>query len=115
MSTPDLKPGKTLNPETVNLVKKFYECDEISHQMSGKKDFVSIKVDGKAIHVLQFLILNTLKESYVLFKEHYPDKKISFSKFCELRLKNCVFAGSAGTHLVCVCAIHQNAKLFNDL
>lgn len=111
MSAPDLKPGKALSPETANLVKNFYECDEISRQMPGKKDFVSIKVDGKAVHVQKFLILNTLRESYVLFKEHYPDKKIGFSKFCELRPKNCVLAGSAGTHSVCVCAIHQNAKL----
>lgn len=35
----------------------------------------------------------------------------SFSKFAELRPRNCVLAGASGTHTVCVCAIHQNVKL----
>ena len=36
---------------------------------------------------------------------------MGFSKFAELRPKWCVLAGSTGTHSVCVCSIHQNAKL----
>lgn len=111
MSSPDLKPGKTLSSETVDIVRKFYESDEVSRQMPGKKDFVSVKADGKRVHVQKFLILNTLRECFVLFKERHPEQKIGFSKFCELRPKHCVLPGSAGTHSVCVCTIHQNAKL----
>ena len=37
--------------------------------------------------------------------------KIGFSKFAELRPKECVIAGSSGTHSVCVCTTHQNVKL----
>lgn len=111
MSSPNPKPGKTLNISTVEIIKKFYECDEVSRQMPGKKDFVSVKIDGKRVHVQKFLILNTLRECFVLFKERYPDHKIGFSKFCELRPKHCVLPGSAGTHSVCVCTLHQNATL----
>ena len=62
--------------------------------------------------VLTFLIylLNILKHIvlvYNLFKN-------SFSKFCELRPKWCVFADSHDTHSVCVCSIHQNAILLVD-
>ena len=48
---------------------------------------------------------------YREFKEKYPDHKIGFSKFAELRPKHCVLAGASGTHSVCVCTIHQNVKL----
>lgn len=58
-----------------------------------------------------FLILNTLRESFILFKKCYPEQKRGFSTFCELHPKHCVLAGSSGTHSVCVCTIHQNAKL----
>ena len=111
MSSPDPKPGRTLDPATVALVKDFYQNEEVSRQMHGKKDFVSVKKYGKHIHVQKYLILTTLREAYVLFKERYPDQKIGFTKFCELRPKHCVLPGSSGTHTVCVCTIHQNAKL----
>lgn len=111
MSSPDPKPGRTLDPATVALVKDFYQNDEVSRQMPGKKDFVSVKKYGKRVHVQKYLILSTLREAYVLFKERYPDQKIGFTKFCELRPKHCVLPGSSGTHTVCVCTIHQNAKL----
>lgn len=111
MSSPNPKPGKTLSQETADLVKRFYESDEVSRQMPGKKDFVSVKINGKRTHVQKYLILNTLRESFVLFKERHPEHKVGFSKFCELRPKHCVLPGSAGTHAVCVCTTHQNAKL----
>lgn len=39
---------------------------------------------------------------------------VSLSKFAQLRPKWCVFAGSSGTHSVCVCTIHQNFKTMLD-
>ena len=57
------------------------------------------------------LILCTLKELYVSFKAKYPNIKVGFSTFASIRPKWCVLAGSAGTHAVCVCTIHQNVIL----
>jgi hypothetical protein len=37
MSTPNLKPGKTLNEVTVEVVKSFYDSDEVSRVVPGKK------------------------------------------------------------------------------
>ena len=39
---------------------------------------------------------------------------MGFSKFCILRPKWCVLAGSSGTHSVCVCSTDQNAVLLFD-
>ena len=79
--------------------------------MPGMKDYVSVNVDGQRQHVQKRLVLCNLKESFEQFKVTYPEHKIGFSKFAELRPKECILAGSSGTHSVCVCTIHQNIKL----
>ena len=79
--------------------------------MPGKKDFVSIRQGSKCVQVQKQLVLSNLKEEYHAFKDAYPDLKIGFSKFAELRPPQCVLAGASGTHSVCVCTIHQNVKL----
>lgn len=111
LSSPNPKPGKTLNEKLANTVREFYESDFVSRIMPGKKDYVSVKqLNGKRICKQKRLALSNLNEVYALFKEKYCDK-IGFSKFAELRPKQCVLAGSSGTHTVCVCSIHQNFKL----
>ena len=52
-----------------------------------------------------------LQELYTTFKEKYQNEKIGFSKFCALRPKWCLLAGSKMTHSVCVCSTHQNVVL----
>ena len=111
MSCPDPKPGKTLDSETAKKVIDLYESEEVSRMMPGKKDFISLKVNGKREHVQKKLILCNLREAFALFKEKHPLLKIGFSKFCELRPKYCILAGASGTHSICVCTTHQNAKL----
>ena len=102
LSHPGPKPGPSLPQETVGVVHAFYEYDNISRVMPGKKDFVSVKQDGKRVHVQKRLVLSNLKEVYHEFKEKFPDLKIGFSKFAELRPKHCLLAGASGTHSVCV-------------
>jgi len=46
LSLPGPKPGPSLPPETVYTVRTFYESDDISRIMPGKKDFVSVKQGG---------------------------------------------------------------------
>lgn len=111
LSSPDPKPGPSLPSETVQIVTDFYQTDEITRIMPGKKDFVSVKQEGGRVHIQKRLILSNLKEVYCAFKDTFPGKKIGFSKFAELRPQHCVLAGASGTHSVCVCTIHQNVKL----
>ena len=100
-----------LSEEVMNNVREFYHQDSISRMMPGKGDCVSVRKDGAKVKVQKRLLLCNLKEAYVVFKSEYPSMKVGFSKFAELRPKNVVLPGSAGTHAVCVCTYHQNVKL----
>ncbi|XP_063604197.1 LOW QUALITY PROTEIN: uncharacterized protein LOC134779822 [Penaeus indicus] len=106
LSLPDPKMGRGLSQVTRDLVLQFYHDEEHTREMS--KDFVSI---GRNIHKQKRLILCNLKELFSSLREKFPEVKIGFSKFCSLRPKWCILPGAAGTHSVCVCIIHQNAKL----
>ena len=74
--------------------------------MPGKKDYVSVRQEGKRVQLQKRLVLNNLRELYQQFKEGHPTLKIGFSKFGEFRPKQCILAGSTVTHCVCVCTIH---------
>ena len=108
LSTPDPKPGSSLPGKTIDLVTNFYQSDEMSRMMPGRKDFVSVKQSEGRVHVQKRLILCNLRELYQVFKDQY---QTGFTKFAELRPKHCVLAGASGTHSVCVCTIHQKLML----
>ena len=73
------KHGCSLPLTTVSLVKDFYEFDDISRIMLGKKDFVSVRQGDQRVHVQKRLLLGNLKEVYQQFKENHPMEKIGFS------------------------------------
>lgn len=103
---------KFLDQSIEEKIVQFYESEENSKQLPGKRDSKSvIQKDGKRQHVQKKLVLMNISELYENFKEKYPDVKIGFSKFASLRPQHCVLAGSSGTHTVCVCTIHENVKL----
>lgn len=104
------KASKKLPEGTINKVVDFYNSDIHGRIMPGKKDTVSVKIDGRRTLVQKRLFLSDLKILHQQFKENNPEHSISFSAFANLRPKHCVTAGSAGTHSVCVCTI-QNCKL----
>lgn len=112
LSTPNPKCGKMLPKDTLNLVESFYTSDDVSRVMPGKKDVASIMTTaGQREHCQKRLLLCNLKEAYAQFKMHHPGVEVGFSKFADLRPKQCVLAGASGTHSVCVCTLHQNTKL----
>jgi hypothetical protein len=78
MSSPNPKPGKTLNKVTVEVVKSFYNSDEVSRVMPGKKYNISIKVSGVKIHKQKRLLLCNVKELYSHFKNSHPGVKVGF-------------------------------------
>jgi len=105
---PEKSKGRALSEETKELVINFYQDEEFSRILPGKKDSVSL---GRNVHKQKHLVLCNLKELFSAFKTGYPSTQIGFSSFCSLRPKWCVLAGASGTHAVCVCTIHQNTKL----
>ena len=98
--------GSYLPQQTRSPVQQLYLSDEVSRVMAVRKDYVSVRQEGKRIHVQ-----NNLCELNKEFKGKFPDLKIRFSKFAELRPKQCVIDSSSGTHCVCMCTIPQNVKL----
>ena len=112
LSTPDRKERVGISQETKECVVCFYQSDDISRLMPGKKDCVTIKLPDRTKEKRQKrLILSNIKEIYSQFKKENPDRKIGFSTFALLRPKWCIPVGAAGTHNVCVCTYHQNVKL----
>lgn len=108
---PNPKQHPSLDENVIDTIVSLYQSDDYTQCMPGKKDYVSIKVDGKSIPIQKRLVLNNLKELYEIFTSTYPTMKCSFSKFASLRPKYCVLAGASGTHSVCVCPIHENVSL----
>ena len=99
--------SKPVSDEVKRLVKDFFEDDRYSRLMPGRKDCVSI---GGGEFEQKRMLLCTLKELYKEFRDIHPNV-VGFSLFCSLKPKSIVFAGSSGTHNVCVCKPHQNIKL----
>lgn len=106
--------GKFLPTSTVEKIVDFYESDTNSKLMPGMKNVVSVKSeDGRCLMQKRLLLLD-LRGLFLAFKENNPDLQVGFSKFAQLRPRQCILAGSSGTHSVCVCTIHQNCKLMLD-
>lgn len=96
-------------PEELKVkVEEFYTDN--SRMLPGKKDYVSVKEEGIRVQKQKMLVLLTLKELYALFNTKNPGQ-IGFSKFAELRPRQCILAGASGTHSVCVCIHHENFSL----
>ena len=90
------KPGRSIsNNNTIEIVHKYYENEEISRMLPGKKDFVSRKVENVRVHKQERLILMNLNELYTDIKEEHPDGiNIGILNFCELLAKNYSTVGS---------------------
>ena len=93
LSTSNPKPGKRTPKAMDKLIKQFYELDHISRQMSGRKDCISMMVNGKKEKVQKRQILCTVYEAYLQLKDEYQNTKLGFSKFAEARPKNVVLPG----------------------
>ena len=109
---PHISKGKVICQDTKHLVRTFFESPEISRICPGVKDCFRIKnEEGIKETVKKQLVLMNLKEAFALYKADPNNPNIGFSSFASLRPRNCVLAGAAGTHSVCVCTYHQNVKL----
>ena len=111
LAEPNKRLGKKISEDTVKCILDFYQSNKYSRCCPGKKEFVSITIDGVKCHKQKRLLLINLKELHLEFS-NTTDHKIGFSKFCQLHPKWFVTVDStSGVHSVCVCEIHQNAKL----
>ncbi len=62
LSTPNPKPGRSVPETIVEQVKRFYQSDDSSRQMPGKKDCVAMNINGEKCMAQKRFILCNLKE-----------------------------------------------------
>lgn len=112
LPSPAPKLGHGYSQEELQVIQKYYEGDSNSvYMLPDKSHYFSVKIGNEKVRMQKRLLLCNLKELHGAFLKEHPQIPISFSKFASLRPRYCVFAGSPGTHTVCVCEQHQNVKL----
>jgi hypothetical protein len=87
-AVPKPKLGKTLDAGVAAMIREFYQIDEHSRQLSGKKDSVSVSMD---FHVQKRLILCNFKELYEAFKMKLPIAKVGVSRCSGHPFRLCVY------------------------
>ena len=75
--------------------------------MPGRKDCITIKVNGIKEKVQKKVLLSTVMEAYELFKIDHPEVKVGKSTFANLRPLYIVPI-SKKDHSVCCCKYHEN-------
>ena len=111
LSLPPKQMRNRISDDMQEKVKASYKNDEVGRMCPGKKD--SVKVTTEIVmkeKVQKSLLLINLHDIYVQFNNK-TDEKVGFSTLCEMKPKWCITVGASGTHSVCICAKHQNAKL----
>ena len=74
-----------VNRATKLIITEFFECNAVSCICPGKKDCVSIKLEGGSKEKVQKrLLLTYLNEIYALFKSKFPNLHVGFSTFALL-------------------------------
>ena len=98
-----------LTLDIIQLVELFYQDDEYSRLMQEKKILLVLAKDDKVGYMNKNDCCCVTYTNFIYcLKKDNLHVKIGFSKFCTLRPKWCISAGSAGTHSVCT---HQNTIL----
>jgi hypothetical protein len=100
-----------LSPLVVECVRNFYLQDDISRCSPGRKDTIWVRLpSGKKEHQQKHTLMFTLRESYSHFRKTFPDIKIGFTKFSQLRPGNVVSARQQDQG-ICCCPYCENVKL----
>lgn len=97
--------------EIRSAIVKFFLRDDISRQLPGKKDVISVKRDGVKVKVAKRLLMFNLKETHQAYlKEHEGLGSVGISTFCNLRPKE-VSLVSSKSQTVCCCPYCENIQL----
>jgi hypothetical protein len=85
---------------------KFFQREDVARWTPGRKESITLKVDGKKEVVQKRYLVASLKETYIMFVEAHG-KILGLSKFCELRPRHVMSYGSTPAE-ACCCLEHQN-------
>lgn len=95
-----------LRAELTNHVTDFYERDDVSRCMPGKRDAKNVEGEKKQVRILNDYLANIHEK----FCREEPIFKVSYSTFCKLRPKN-IKVTSLLSRNTSLCTIHQNMAL----
>jgi hypothetical protein len=91
-------------------IKAFYQSDEISRHLAGKKETMVVRdAEGKRT-VSKRVLMNNLKETYLLFCNEHKDIKVGLTTFCELRPAH-VQPVNSKSQEVCCCPHCENPQI----
>ena len=91
---PGLKSGHKIPTEVVQKVVEFYKAQDISRELPGQRDCLSVRVGGVREVRQKRLLLLGLREAYAQFKEDHPTCSIGFSTFASHRPREVVLPGA---------------------
>lgn len=109
--SPGMKKGHRIPSDVTQKVEDFYKAQDISRELPGQRDCLSVKVGSVREIRQKRLLLLSLREAFAQFKEDFPTCSIGFSTFASLRPREVVLPGSSGTHSVCICTYCHNPTL----
>lgn len=98
------------NVELKEILKNFYYRPDISYQCAGMKESMCCWEKGKKITLRKFYLTMYLREAYAVFKDAYPDMKVSFTVFKDERPANVLLMKDTPSYQ-CLCKIHENFLL----
>lgn len=110
------KQGRPLSEDSVKKVLETYTDQELTRELAGERNTVSVRGDdGAKTYHQKHLILMNLRELHSEYQKKHPNNPVSLSKFISLRPKYCVTVDAKDTNNACVCTIHQNVELMAEL
>jgi hypothetical protein len=82
---------RSLSIELKQTVIKFYNRDDISYQMPGKRDYITLKDDyGQTITLQKRILLFSIREAYQLFlAENIPSRTFFGKRLTRHEIKMC--------------------------
>ena len=100
-----------LSDSVRNHVMQFYYDSDISRELPGKRDQMTIKspIDGERVVISKKILEVTLSEAYNLYRKKFPDDVIGQRKFESLRPID-VFFAKAHHREICCCSYHTNVE-----
>ena len=91
------------------MVKDFYMSDLVSRQLPGKKDYVTVVLNGQK-QIQKHVLVMTVREAHKVLLSEQNGVTIGESKFASLRPQN-VLPVSDKDQTVCCCHYHENLQL----
>ncbi|CAF0995156.1 unnamed protein product [Rotaria sp. Silwood1] len=101
---------RKLSSKIKNSLILFYGRDDISYQMSGKRDTIVTNDNGNKTTCQKRILLYTIREAYKFFLAENPGISVDRTVFAEIRPKH-ISVKSSIAHRVYVCIYHENVNL----